>query len=76
MIKIPWVFHTDDLGCFWKVGQMNRNQEGYMDVTACEAVRRADQSHKKIRRKRNSRPLIYYLWEASGFQEAKQWICG
>ncbi|MCI8293544.1 MAG: hypothetical protein HFH53_08465 [Hespellia sp.] len=55
---------------------MNRNQEGYMDVTACEAVRRADQSHKKIRRKRNTRPLIYYLWEASGFQEAKQWICG
>lgn len=49
---------------------MNRNKEGYMDKTACEAIRRADKEACRYRKKKNSVPkLTYFIAEVSGFYE-------
>lgn len=67
---------------------LNKNHEGYLDMTACIAIRRADQSKKRIRgntvplfhRIRNVKSkdiLTYKLKELKVFQEAvcKMEVC-
>lgn len=47
----------------------NRNNEGYHDPTASQAVRRADRSHKGLLY--NTVALTYQLQEARGFQKVR-----
>lgn len=58
-------------GIFYKGGVfMNRNHEGYIDKTASEAIRKADASPRKRKKKLWSSHLTYFIAEVPGFYEA------
>lgn len=49
---------------------MNRNHEGYKDLTACEAIRRASKNETKRRGKKvKSVHLTYMLSEVKSFAD-------
>lgn len=49
---------------------MNKNHEGYLDPTACKAIRRANRHKKKGVAKRDT--LTYHIGEAQGFDEIRK----
>lgn len=49
---------------------LNRNHEGYSDPTACEAIKRVDETDKKKSVRHDN--LTFYISELPGFRQLRK----